>query len=274
MPAVVFVQPVAPLAPFIEALWYCDEYPAVHRKERVLPNGRFQLIVHLSDAFAAQRDLASGETRLQSPTVVVGMRSRFEILDTRILRFVMGAVFRPGGARSFFDDSAQCFYNETVPLDDTWSASARDLRDRLREAGSANERFFLLQTALLARLNDRLRLHPSVQFALGTFRREPHVSSVVEVSREAGLSRRRFAQLFREQVGITPKLYCRLHRFQRVVSQIASGAPVNWADVALSCGYSDQAHLSHEFREFSGISPGNYRASSPGWMNHVPVRVP
>jgi len=70
------------------------------------------------------------------------------------------------------------------------------------------------------------------------------------VARDAGLSRRRFAGLFREQVGLTPKLYCRLRRFRQVVRRSASGAPVNWAQVSLDGGYYDQAHMAHEFREY------------------------
>ena len=91
------------------------------------------------------------------------------------------------------------------------------------------------------------------------------------MARETGLSRRRFAQLFREQVGLTPKLYCRLHRFQQVLRQIASGAPVDWADLALAGGYCDQAHLVNEFRNFSGISPSVYLANERSFANHVPT---
>jgi len=92
---------------------------------------------------------------------------------------------------------------------------------------------------------------------------------VIEVARDAGLSRRRFAQLFREQVGPTPKLYCRLRRFQQVVRRIASGAPVDWAEVALDGGFCDQSHMANEFRNFSGLSPGVFLASERPFRNHV-----
>jgi AraC-like DNA-binding protein len=110
-------------------------------------------------------------------------------------------------------------------------------------------------------MNKRFELHAAVLYGLAEFGRAPHVRSVLAVAREAGLSRRRFAQLFREQVGLTPKLYCRLRRFQDLSRQIAFGAPVNWAGLALAGGYCDQAHLANEFRHFSGISPSAYLAS-------------
>jgi transcriptional regulator GlxA family with amidase domain len=89
------------------------------------------------------------------------------------------------------------------------------------------------------------------------------------VARDAGLSRRRFAQLFREQVGLTPKLYCRLRRFQQVVRRIASGTPVDWAEVALEGGFCDQSHMGNEFRGFSGLSPGAFLAGERPFQNHV-----
>lgn len=264
-------QPGVPLAPYVEKVWYCEGYPAVHRRERVLPNGRFQLVINLSDVTVPPEDCAMGEWNQFAPSLVVGMRSHFSVIHTATLQSVMGVLFRPGGARAFFDETADAFYNQVVPLDQVWGPIASELRDRLREAGSVAQKFRTLEIALVQRLKERLELHAAVRYALREFTRAPHIRSVLEVTREAGMSRRRFAQLFREQIGLTPKLYCRLHRFQGVLRQIASGAPVDWADVALAGGYCDQAHLAHEFRDFSGISPGAYLASEPTFVNHVPM---
>src|SRR5207247_9984800 len=57
-------------------------------------------------------------------------------------------------------------------------------------------------------------------------------------------------------------LYCRFVRFREVVRQVAAGGRVDWADVALAGGYYDQAHLAHEFRDFSGMSPSRDRKST------------
>ncbi len=248
-------RPALPLASQIEALWYYDGYQTAQHKERVLPNGRFQIVIDLTDGSGA----------------VVGMRSQYVVIDTAAIQTVMGVLFRPGGTRSFFDVPADSFYNQVVPLDQVWGSKAAELRDHLREAPGPAEKFCVLENALQQRLKKRLQLHSAVAYALGEFQRVPHIRRVLEVTREAGLSRRRFSQLFREQVGLTPKLYCRIHRFQEVVQQIASGTPVDWADVALAGGYCDQAHLGHEFRDFSGISPGAYLAGERPFSNHVIV---
>jgi AraC-like DNA-binding protein len=250
-------RPAPPLASHVEALWYYDGCQAVHHKERVLPNGRFQVVIDLSAGRGA----------------VSGMRSQYIVIDTAVIQPVMGIVFRPGGTRGFFDVPADDFYNQVVPLDLVWGSRGTQLRDLLRDVVSVGEKFRVLEATLLQFMQrgaeHRLPMHPSVQYALGEFRRGPHIRGVIDVTKEAGLSRRRLSQLFREQVGITPKLYCRLLRFRQVVRQIASGGPVDWADVALAGGYCDQAHLAHEFRDFSGISPGSYLAAERPYVNHV-----
>jgi AraC-like DNA-binding protein len=143
-----------------------------------------------------------------------------------------------------------------------------DLSDRRT---TPHERFCVLEAALRQRVLRRRRMHSAVEYALNEFRRLPHIRRVSEVRKDAGLSHRRFAELFREQVGLSPKIYCRLHRFQHVVGQIAAGAAVNRSDVAIGGGFCDQAHLSNEFRAFSGITPGSYLAAERPFPNHVPL---
>jgi len=108
-----------------------------------------------------------------------------------------------------------------------------------------------------------------VTYALRAFQNSPHVKSVADVSREIGWSRRWLCQAFGESVGMTPKRYSRLLRFQKVVRQVASGHRIDWADLALSSGFFDQAHLAHEFRAFSGLSPERFLAADRPSPNHV-----
>ena len=80
---------------------------------------------------------------------------------------------------------------------------------------------------------------------------------------------RRFIQIFRDEVGLTPKLLCRVLRFQEVINTIEKRDAVDWVDIALSCGYFDQAHFIHDFRSFAGITPTGYQAGKTQFRNHV-----
>jgi AraC-like DNA-binding protein len=250
-------RPGAVLAGHIEKLWYCDGYAATHRQERVLPNGHFQLII----------DLARPPGSL-----VVGMHTRYNILETTSVQHVMGVVFRPGGARVFFDPPADEFLNCSVPLDEVWRSGTANLRDLLLEEHGPMARLRALEADLERRLGRVKELRSVVRYAIGAFGRSAGSASVLTVARDTGLSRRRFAELFREQVGLTPKMYCRLRRFQSVVRTVASAAPIDWTQIALENGYYDQAHMAHEFREFSGIAPGAWSASERPFLNHAVIQ--
>jgi AraC-like DNA-binding protein len=250
-------RPGIALAPYVEMLWYCDGYGATHRQERVLPSGRFQLIIDLAP---------------RGPSIIVGMSTRYSILETASVRSAIGVVFRSAGARVFFDPRADEFCNRTVSLDQVWNAASGTLRDHLLEVTTPAARLRVLETELERRLGNVTEMHNAVRYALGEFGRNPNATGILEVASDTGLSRRRLTELFREQVGLTPKVYCRLFRFQGVVRRIASGAPIDWAQVSVEGGYYDQAHMAHEFREFSGISPGAWRASERPFLNHAVVQ--
>ena len=252
-------RPGAILAPYVETLWYYDGCRTVYQRERVLPSGRFQIVM----------DLSTGRG------TIAGMRSQYIEIESAAIPSVMGVVFRAGGARAVCDGPAIDFYNRVIPLDAVWGAKTAPLCDRLRDTVTPRQKFHVLEAALLRVIREgaeqRRVLHPSVQYALRAFWHVPHVRSVIEVSKEAGLSRRRFSQLFGDQIGMTPKRYCRLIRFRDVVRTIAKGARVDWTDIALAGGYYDQAHLAHEFRAFSGMCPSRFLTAERPFVNHIRI---
>jgi AraC-like DNA-binding protein len=255
-------QPCAALASHVEKLWCCDGHPGVNGKDRALPDGRFQMAFSLAEGPISALAEPMGDRGGIAPTLLIGIRSRFSIIDTAKLRSAMGVVFRPGGVHAFLNMPADAFQDQNVSLDLIWGSMVRTLRDRLRAANHPAEKFRVLEVALLEHLNEGVQLNAAVRYALQEFARKPQIPRVRELAQEAGLSRRRFTQVFREQIGLTPKLYCRLQRFQNALQQIASGASVDWAQIALAAGYCDQAHLAHEFRDFSGLSPSAYLAAT------------
>jgi AraC-like DNA-binding protein len=97
-----------------------------------------------------------------------------------------------------------------------------------------------------------------VALALAEFRREAPAPAVGDVVDRIGLSARTFIRLFVTEVGLTPKLFCRVRRFQRALRLARGGQPAGWAGIALDCGYCDQAHLIRDFRALSGFTPTEF----------------
>ena len=180
------------------------------------------------------------------------------------------SVFKPGGAFPFFKQPAGELQDTDVSLDVFWGAEAGYLREGLLEARTPEAKFCVFERALLARIVKPLERHPAVRFAVDSFQRCPH-RAISCVTDQIGLSERRFIQVFAEQVGLTPKLFCRVKRFQKVLRRVTGSESIDWTQIALSCGYFDQAHFIHDFRAFSGINPSSYVANKTQFQNHVVI---
>jgi AraC-like DNA-binding protein len=263
--------PGAPLAHYIRSLWYAKATDVAHRRERVLPNGCTQIIVNLARDYVLDCPESGVDCRLAA-ALVVGARSVYEIVDTSDMADLIGIVFAPGGFTPFAGDSADLFSNRSFALECIWGKDADELRDRLLGLAGPKERLDCTERFLCKRFGDQVRTRGrsrQVNFALRYFAELPSVASVRETARQIGWSERKFSQMFREEVGLTPKVWCRVQRFQRAVRQLHAGVEVRWAELALDCGYYDQSHFANEFRAFSGVDISTYSARRTMWANHI-----
>lgn len=192
-------------------------------------------------------------------------------LDTAAQDRVFGIQFRAGGTFPFFRAPGREFENRDVDLSLLWRGAAGQLREQLLESSSVKVMFRVAETALMAQLVRPLELHPAVATAARCFSARPHRSRVAAIVESMGISHRRFLELFAGQIGMTPKGFCRVRRFQRVLSHVNAASVVDWPQLALDCGYYDQAHFIHDFQEFSGFSPTEYSAAKTPHANHVPL---
>jgi AraC-like DNA-binding protein len=250
--------PAAPLADFIEDLWLYDDYTPTHLKERILPSGTVELVINLRDDELRIYDrVRAGLCERFSGAIVSGTYDRFFGIDTAEETSLLGVHFRPGGAFPFFGLPVSELVDTHVDLETLWGRSARELRDRLRVTKTPIDRFRVLETALLARLPGPVVRHDAVRFALDTLRGS-NPTNVRDVSECIGLSQRRFIEVFKAEVGLTPKLFHRVQRFQRILGLVRRGTAPDWSRLALDCGFFDQSHLIRDFVGFSGFSPAAF----------------
>jgi AraC-like DNA-binding protein len=97
------------------------------------------------------------------------------------------------------------------------------------------------------------------------------LQNVRALAAQSGCSVRRLGNLFSEHIGMGPKRYIRLQRFRSVLTAHGDRRSINWSAVAADFGFHDQSHLVHEFREFSGLTPGEWLASTGEYPDHVPI---
>jgi len=262
--------PRPPLDAFIESIWLYRNEPRPHALERVLPTGAAQLIVNLKEDQTRLYDPAlPGRFVVTAGTVLSGVRSRYQVIDTSEQEFVAGVAFRPGGTVPLIRVPAHEMSDADVPLEALWGRSrTAALRERLLESDSLDAALDALETAMREVWTPAVR-HPAVTFALSAFERAPLATSITAVTDRIGLSAKRFIERFKSEVGMTPKRYCRVRRFQRAVAHAHQGRDVDWPQVALECGYFDQAHFIHDFRSFAGLTPTGYRSARTAFQNHV-----
>jgi AraC-like DNA-binding protein len=265
--------PRPPLNQFVELLWFHEGLNCDHRLERVLPDGSVELIINLREEERHVFDrMTYRPLRSYRGSWLSGPHSEFIIIDTAPRASMMGAHFRPGGASAFIGLPLDELRNSVVDLEAVWKDGPRSLRDELLEAATPSAKFRILEDALVARWRRATPPHRAVRYALEHFTREPRSVAVGKVASEIGLSSRRFIEVFTEQVGMTPKVFCRVRRFQHALNEIQHSRKVLWTDVATECGYYDQAHFIHDFKEFCGITPGDYLEDCPADPNFVPIR--
>jgi AraC-like DNA-binding protein len=268
-----FISPAHPLAGFVERLWHLNDAPP-HFQERIVPSGTMELVINLHEDELRIYDASRTDCcKRFSGAVVSGAYGKPFVIDTREHVSVMGVHFKPGGAFPFLGATASELADSHVDLESLWGTSAIELRERLCAAATPAARFRLLENALAAHLFRPLEHHPAVDFALDAFARAESSLTVREVAQQAGLSQRHFIQVFAREVGVAPKLFCRVRRFQQTLSLLGQTTSPNWAQLALDCGYFDQSHLIHDFRLFADLSPTEYarQRSERVMQNHVPL---
>jgi AraC-like DNA-binding protein len=252
----------------IEMLWYWEGYHPPHPKERILPGGMMELTINLCDRPFRLDYPRTGSAQQITGPIAAGPRSEHFVIDTKEPASILAAWFKPGGALRFFGVSAAEIHNLHVPLDILWGRASHELYEKLLQAQSLRERFFILETALCQRLFRGPQQHGAVDYALTVFQK-PH-GSIADVVERTALSPTRFIQVFREEVGMTPKRFCRVQRFQKALRIMAEKPGSSQVEVALACGYYDQAHFINEFRAFAGITPAEFRPQSREHTSNLP----
>ena len=261
------------LAPFVKTAWASlpatAEAQVAPAREHVLPTGLMHLVVRLSGPAVRIFDSAAdGEGRRLGPALVGGPRAGFYAKDITAPASSVGVQLLPGGAQALLGLPADELAGQHVSLDDLWGSGAGLMREQLLAAATPQDALQRLEALLLHRLRNgpAQAAHPVALRALRQFEVGMGVNDAVARS---GYSHRQFIRLFSQAVGLGPKLYCRVRRFQKALPLVQG--PLALAAVAMEAGYSDQSHFNREFREFAGLTPEQYRLARPASANHVAV---
>jgi AraC-like DNA-binding protein len=267
-------RPTAPLDAYIDCFWWSTRSEPQAFCEHMLPSGCSQLIFALHETPIVCLPGASSQGSSWSRGVLHGPQWNYFVSGPKPAGAVVGVSFKPGVAGIFLGVPMTDIADRHISLDDLWGHRGRVLHERLLAAEGPMQLFRILQRDLAARIHRPLLLHPAVAHALAPDALLRSALRVSDIQRHTGYSSKHFIDLFRTAVGLTPKHYYRVKRFVTVVQRLASDQQPNLADIAALAGYSDQSHLTREFRVFAGVSPSRYRASGADRILHHRVADP
>jgi AraC-like DNA-binding protein len=264
--------PAAPLASHVDMLWYVSRAGLPHGRERGLPSGRVDIVIPLlQDSVLRFDSVDSLLPRHLRGAVISGAHDRFVVRGMNGASSVIGVHFRPGGAAAFFGGALCELRNQSVLLEDLWGPLARELHERLQAVPQVAQKFGILEDALLQRLSAAPPADAMVVQALRMLARDPSAARIAAVQRAANCSPQPFIRRFEVAVGLTPKRYARVLRFNALLSRLVRVGPRDWAQLAAEGGYFDQSHLSHEFKRLAGLTPAAYVPVGADQPTHVAI---
>jgi AraC-like DNA-binding protein len=241
----------------IDHLWAYDG-PSSHRRKRVLPNGRVELILNFSEPYRLVEGVGAEVCR---SAWLGGPQAGPIVLEQPAHQRVIGVRLRPAGAYAVVARPMRDTTGLSLDLGDLIGPEASELLERCEEAHSIERRFRVV-AQWIARCVARTRgMDRAVAWAVAQLDASGGTAPIAALREQMGLSKTRLVEGFRDQVGLTPKLYGRIVRFHRVLSQLQTAGPPRLTDVALDAQYYDQAHMNAEFRALGGVTPRTFLAA-------------
>ena len=252
-------QEIAPgpqLESFVHCFWILEFDGPETFVERILPDGRPEIVIHYQDTFE-QHSPGTGKWETQNRALFIGPSCESLLLRPGRNSAVLGVRFRPGGASHFLKVPMAQMNGRIVEFSDLFSASAKELEERVVLGKDSRIRVEIMRKFLQDRLMDRSS-DSVVSAAIRLIDRNLGQVRLRDIAHLLDVGERRLERHFHESIGLSPKHFARIVRFQNSLKILRSNTQSNLADVAFHSGYFDQSHFIREFKEFAGLSPANY----------------
>ena len=251
----------AHLAGFVELVWHSTG-EAFEPRDRHFPDPTLELLVNLGDPFRLVEPTGAETFRT---TWLAGVQSGPVVTEQPRRHTVLGVRLRPAGAFAVLGIPLGEVAGVVVDLHDVVGRAADELVARCGNSTSIDERFASAVAWIEARIARGRRIDPAIAWAAAAIERRRGDLPIARLRAETGLSKTRLVAAFRDQIGVAPKRYARIVRFQRAAELVRAGAG-ELADVAVVAGYYDQPHMNAEFRAMTGLTPVELAALlGPSW---------
>lgn len=262
------IKPCSLLEPFIKYYWILDYESNVVEPIRVIPYGCVQFTFYLGERINSLG--SNNDSSYKDQAVVTGqISSFFDVVPQGKIRLIT-IVFKPFGAKPFFDFPIFEIQNNIIPIKDINNKEWLDLENRLGDCVDNKSIVSCLENNLLKKLekNTLFNSYSSINnerimLAINRIDDSKGTINIKDLSSLACLSDKQFNRIFADYVGMNPKNFLRIIRYQSFLlklqnSNIKATKAVDFLDLVYDCGYYDQSHLINNFKEFTGYTPKEY----------------
>jgi AraC-like DNA-binding protein len=264
--------PAFPLNQFIDVFIYFERVEHAHTVDRFLPTGDTEILIDFHDSPQYIYDNQSlKEIQACNHVWASGLRTEPITIPSGNGSAMMVLSFKKGMSAPFFPFPMDEIRDSVVDAELVWGSDFGDLREQLLAEKDVGLRFVMVEEFLLRKFRSTLEINPCVSFAIGEMIERPDALSIRRMNEQIGYSQKHFTEMFRKQIGVTPKAYLKIMRFQKAVRTIDAAVDIDWGTIAGDCGFYDQAHFIHDFKHFSGFTPEQYSKIHTNYQNYVPV---
>ncbi|MDC8004797.1 AraC family transcriptional regulator [Aureisphaera galaxeae] len=246
------------LAKYVEAVFHFKNFVPDHSIERVVPTGHIFVIFEL-DGFV--RNTFDNETlkpnREFTKVWVSGMHKNYISISAHQNSEMFVIQFKPFGAHPFFHFPIHELNDRILPSDELFGNELLQLRDAILTKDTSEEKFQLAEAWLKGRFNQEKTPPAELLDVL----KELQTESVANYNRTIenySKTQKHLIDQFKKYVGLTPKYYQRILRFNEILQQIHKAEKIEWSQIAYQCEYADQSHFIKEFKHFSGLNPQKF----------------
>jgi AraC-like DNA-binding protein len=258
------IRPSARLRPFVNTFWILEQDGADTAPQRVVPDGQSELILNWGQPFQA---FQSGQWQGQPRSFLAGQIDGPLLLRPDGPAKMLGIGFRPHGARSVLPQPMHELSGRFTPVDDLSQSLSRNLHRALE----LPDPIAAVEAALLSALKSSRGADLLIAEAVRRIKLEKGATDLAALAEELGLSVRQLERRFLSAVGLAPKRFCRIQRFNNVF-QVLGQPSRNWVETAIACGYYDQAHLIRDCKDLSGNTPQSLLGESADLARHFYLR--
>jgi AraC-like DNA-binding protein len=250
--------PPPPLSAFVEAVWAARS-AGLFTHQAILPRTPTEVLFPLGHEHWLRDPADATLDRAFTQPFVSGLQLRPLAVESPADSEMCGIRLRPAGVAAFLGDSPALIAGRVAVLGQGVGPAVDGLRDQLTELPSLRARVLLLAAAVERYLDGQALPRAEVGAAVRDVLRRPARVRVRDLVTATGWSHRHLVTRFRDEIGVAPKAFARIARFQAAFARLERLPVVRWPEFALDAGYADQAHLIHDFRALAGATPTEVR---------------